>query len=306
MSITVGAVGSAEGGGLGKAPLVRPASLLEMWQEAARSARVARETGVPRGPVTGFSEIDRTMGGALEVGVHVVHGGPGSGKSAFCLQVAAQCGYECLLVTVEMSPLELLRRTTARVTDTYLGRLKSGELSVPESLALARRGLDAIPRVVFMDATRQPAPAAWILEAAREIRGRDGGPLIVVDSVHAWVQGVANEAAEYEALTQGVQALQQIAASLRVPVLAVSERNRAGMQSGGVSAGAGSRKLEYGAESVLELDRDKEGERFSGGDEARVRVKLSKNRHGSIGRPIILLFHGATQRFAEGERVCRD
>jgi len=68
-----------------------------------------------------------------------MHGQPGTGKTAFALQVAAQCGFPCLYVTCEMAPLELLRRHTARVTRTYLNRFKSGELSPRESLELARR-----------------------------------------------------------------------------------------------------------------------------------------------------------------------
>lgn len=300
MSITVNA-GGGQDDEKPLAPLVRPASLLEAWREVAQKARVARETGTPRGPVTGFDEIDHTMGGAMEPGVHVIHGGAGSGKSAFGLQVAAQCGYPCLLVTAEMSPLELLRRTTARVTDTYLGRLKTGELDVQESLVLARQGLAAIPHVVFMDATKVPAPAAWIATAAAQVRGSAASLLLIVDSVHSWVQGAAGDAAEYEALTQGVQALQHVAAQLKCPILAIAERNRASMEKGGVSGAAGSRKLEYGSESVLELDRKPEGERWSGGAEAQIQVRLSKNRHGAIGRPMVLMFSGATQRFREAK-----
>lgn len=48
-----------------------------------------------------------------------------------------------------MRPLELLRRVTARVTGTYLGRLKSGELDPPTSLRLARQWVAAAPRVVI-------------------------------------------------------------------------------------------------------------------------------------------------------------
>lgn len=300
MSITAQPYDGSGGDGKPLAPLVRPESLLGEWQTAAAKARRARETGTARGPVTGFPTIDQVMGGAMEEGVHVIHGGTGSGKTAFALQVSAQCGYPVLYVTVEMAPLELLRRTTARVTETFLGRLRSGELDVQESLALARQGLAAIPHVVFMDATRVGATAAWIAQAATQIRGGAESMLLVVDSVHSWVQGAASEAPEYEALTQGVQALQRVAVQLHAPVLAISERNLSGMERGGVTAMAGTRKLGYGAESVIDLDRKPASERWTGGAEAQIQVRLSKNRHGTVGRPIVLLFNGACQAFREG------
>lgn len=131
MSITVSAGGSSqEGHGKPVAPLVRPESLLEAWQATARAARIARETGVPRGPITGFTEIDHTMGGALEPGVHVVHGGAGCGKSAFA-QGPCRCAAASVHLPVgtgKAGPLHTrdglmrtLRRSLPRRADGALG-----------------------------------------------------------------------------------------------------------------------------------------------------------------------------------------
>ena len=93
---------------------------------------------IPSGPVTGFAQLDNELSGYLAPGIHVIQAAPGAGKSAFCLQVAASCGFPALYVTAEMGVLELFRRTVARETETFLGRLKSGELGLEAATKLAR------------------------------------------------------------------------------------------------------------------------------------------------------------------------
>jgi len=278
--------------------LVKLAGLLEDWQADAEAAHQAKTTGKPRGPVTGLSRLDRELGGCLHPGVNIVHGTPGVGKTAFCLQVAASCGCPALFVTCEMSPLELFRRVTARVTGTYLGRLKSGELTPAESLALARRGVQAAPLLAFADATQAFAAPAWIREVALAVRGDSPHLLLVVDSIHSWAEAAPGGLTEYDALNAGLAALRALSHELACPVLAVAERNRASMATGGLSAGAGTRKIEYGAEAVIDLSRPEDTKPDAKG-EVPVTAKLAKNRHGAVGGVVKLRWHGALQRFEE-------
>src|SRR5687768_2449406 len=89
------------------------AALLGEWEADAQAAFDARVKGIPRGPVTGLAGVDEALGGVLQPGLHVVHGGPGVGKTALGLQIAATCGFPALYVSAEMRPLELLKRLTA-------------------------------------------------------------------------------------------------------------------------------------------------------------------------------------------------
>ena len=278
--------------------LCRMSDLLDAWGHDAQAAYDAHALGVARGPVTGLEALDRELGGCWAPGLHIAHGQPGAGKSAFALQVAANCGCPCLYLTCEMAPLELLRRLTARATKTFLGRLKSGELRPVDSLLLARRGAASAPQLAMVDGTRAYASPMYLRECAHIVRGESKHLLIVIDSLHSWAESAAaTGATEYDTLNIALLSLKRLASELDCPILAIAERNRGAMQGGGLSAGAGSRKIEYGAETVIDLERG-EGAREDAAGEVEIKAKLCKNRHGAAGKSVALKFHGALQNFS--------
>lgn len=279
--------------------LVNLEGLLEDWQAEAAAAYAAQTSGNPRGPIAGIEKLDRELGGCFHPGINIVHGTPGVGKTAFCLQVAADSKCPVLYVTCEMSTLELFRRVTARVTNTFLGRLKSGEITPTKSLELARKAICTVPHLAFADATQAYASTEWIRDKALAVQGNAPHLLIVIDSVHSWAESADSTVPEYEALNAHLQSLRKLAASLCCPILAIAERNRASMDKGGLNAGAGTRKIEYGAEAVIDLKAAKEGTRPDARGEVPVTLTLAKNRNGAVGATVNLLWHGALQRFTE-------
>jgi len=283
----------------GDAPrLVRLSDLLGDWERDAEAARDDYMNGVPRGPVTGLPKLDRELGGCLQEGLNVVHGAPGSGKSAFALQLAGTCGCPALVVTCEMWPLELLRRHTARITGMFLGRLKNGELEPRISLELARKAIATAPQMAIADATRSFASPEWIRQAAEATRGTSRHFLIILDSVHSWCESLPGDIPEYDRLNAAIASLRTLSSTLACPVVAIAERNRASMSKGGLNASASTRKFEYSAETVIDLGRDEDAREDAGG-EVPITLILSKNRNGAAGRKVSLKFHGALQRFRE-------
>ncbi|RYG53778.1 hypothetical protein EON80_32355, partial [bacterium] len=271
-----------ENGVFDRAPLLRLGDALESFERDAYAAYTAKQTGQPRGPQTGFEALDRAVGYALVTGLHGVHGNAGAGKTAFGLQLAAHCGFPALFISCEMAPGELLRRHTARETKTYLGRFKSGELTPDGARSLALRAIQASPLLAILDATTAPATPDHIRDCAQIVRGDAKGLLIVVDSLQSWAESLPQEGGEYETLNSAVKVLRQMAHLLDAPILFVSERNRDSMKSGGLNAGAGSRKIEYGAETVFDLDRDMDA-RADGAGEVDITLRIAKNRHGAAG-----------------------
>jgi replicative DNA helicase len=284
-----------------KPRLFKLSQVLGDFRADADAAHEARTTGKPRGALSGLSTLDRELSGAFANGLHILHGNAGTGKTALALQIAATCQCPALFVTCEMSPVELLRRHTARVTGTYLGRLKSGEMRGQDAEAMALQAIEAAPHLAFVDATRAPARPEYLQECALIVRGQSKHFLLVIDSLHTWTQSTAADGAqEYEALNTSITSLQRLAANLACPLLMISERNRDSMKSGGLNAGAGTRKIEYQGETVIDLDRQSDAQE-NGAGEVEVTLRLAKNRHGSIGKPLPLRFNGALQKFTESE-----
>lgn len=102
------------------APLLPLAAIVEDLAADAAARRLAKTEGRPLGPVTGFSKLDSMLSGSLMPGLHILHGKPGSTKSAFALTIATQCQVPALFVSCEMGAVELLRRLIARHTAEYV------------------------------------------------------------------------------------------------------------------------------------------------------------------------------------------
>ena len=275
-------------------------NLIDSATAEAEARFNARQAGTPLGPETCLKSITDALGGALAPGIHVLNGKAGAAKTAFALQTACTCRCHALYVTCEMRPTELLRRIAARVTGQYLGRFKSGEMPPDTVRAYFQQAAASAPLLTLLDATAAELTPAFLEQQATALRDKyraDGHEhfLIVIDSVHAWTQGIESAAGEYDKLNASVTATQQLAAKLNAPILCIAERNRV-EKEGGLSSSAGTRKFEYGAESLIEID--KKDDQPDAKHDLKFEVTISKNRHGATTSKK-LIFNGARQEFRE-------
>jgi replicative DNA helicase len=279
----------------------------------------AKLTGQLIGPITGFPDIDDELCGALYPGLHVISGNTGTGKTAFCLQVACQCGFPALYVTCEMSSLELLRRIAARVTATPLHRFKHPKYSLPSAVMKShiRTAVESAPNLVIADSTLTFWDESSIREHAKQMKEISDTEhiLIVIDSLHSWASWLNCQ--EYDRLNLALRSLRGIASELQCPVLYISEQsktaNRENATGGdlGSSSPAGFRGIEYGAESVIGLRAEVEDYQENGKKRFRPKVDafgrtpltltFHKNRNGAPHKPLDLLFDGALQKFTVNE-----
>jgi len=266
-------------------------------------ARTLKEQGIAPGPVTGFASLDEELGGYLTPGLHVLLAAPGAGKTAFALQVGAQCGCPCLFVTAEMRVAELVRRVTARVTGTYLGWLRGGKMTEAQLQGVVERAAAACERLAFYDGTETPAVANTIRDAAAAVRGERfdaGHVLLVLDSLTDWAGGgIGGASEEYAATEAALTALKGVALSLPAPVLCVVHRNRAGQRGDAESrlfSGKGTGRIEYISETVINLEPN--GEPGADG-KTEIILRLLKNRNGQRGKALLFTFEGRLQEFTE-------
>lgn len=286
--------------------VVQLADLISDFVADTEAAALARDSGRPRGAITALPSLDDALGGYLAPGVHILQAAPGAGKTALALQTAARCECPALFVSAEMGLLELFRRLIARETGTFLGKLKSGELGAQGAMQLAARTVEKVPNLAIMDATRGYASPSLIRDAAEGLRARAQATtvLIVIDSLQVWARsaragrGELNAATEYDLINAALDGVASIGAELSAPVLAVSHRNRAGQKEGGMHAGKGSGDLEYMAETVIDLNREKDTQP-DGKGEVSITISIHKNRHGSPGVTFPVRFCGRLQEFRE-------
>lgn len=273
----------------------------------SEAAAAALASGTPRGPVTGLGELDRMLGGYLAPGLHVLQGGPGAGKTSLALQIASRCYYPSLYVTSEMPLLELFRRLVARETQTFLGKLKTGELGARETQRLALQTVEKLRRFAFMDGTRAYASPALVYDVAAGLRdkGEANNILVVIDSLQMWATGArASEqqlsaATEYDLINSGLDAAAEIATRLDCPVLMISHRNRAGQNDGGLHSAKGSGNIEYLSESLIDLSATKKQSQPDSNGEVEITLSIHKNRHGVAGTNLALMYSGRLQTFRE-------
>lgn len=278
-------------------------SLLCEAVDEATEAHEARRTGQPRGPITGLKTLDQKTGGALpKDALTMILGNTGAGKTAFASQIAAQCGCPAVYLTTEMSPVELLRRHTARETGVFLGRLKSGELPPAEFSRLVGQTARQLSALTIADATTAYASVTYLADVMETAKGDAKHAVLVVDSLHTWARGSGTGAGEYDTLNEHLTALGRLAKYACCSIVVICEMNRAAINASRDGAasnpntGAGTRFIEYSADLLLDLNAKKETD---GGGEREVVLTIGKNRNGAANETVKLEFNGALQRFRE-------
>lgn len=289
--------------------VVTLADLIKDISERAQNVADSRITGKPLGVVSGLGELDEMLGGFFAPGLHIVQSAPGAGKSAVCLQIAAECQTAALYVSAEMNLLEMFYRLIALKTQTFIKKLKNGETNGAEMFKKATATAQGVPNLSLMDASKFFASRDCIEKAADSWRSHleTNHLVIVLDSLQVWarsakgIEGVG-ESSEYDLINTAIESLSKIASRLDCPIICISHRNREGNKGqGGLHAGKGSGDLEYVAESVIELTpntkKDESLTDARGFYYTPVNIAIHKNRHGENNRSFNANFYKCFQQF---------
>lgn len=207
-----------------------PAVSLNQAIDAAEEAiRIASLRKGPAGISTGFRSIDDQLGGLEPGTLHVLGGRPGMGKSALGWQIAiaaARQGVGTLVVSLEMSAVELGRRALATVSSVPVWRMKRGMLLPGDSdlIVKARRTLRDLPLTIEDGGG---LTSAMISLKARSAKRKHGLGLVMVDHLHIVRPEDADMRAGATWATGRVSgAMKRLAKALDVPVLLLAQLSR--------------------------------------------------------------------------------
>jgi replicative DNA helicase len=256
---------------------------------------------------TGFIDFDELTGGLHDSELVILAARPSMGKTALALNMAEHIsidehgpGKAVLLVSLEMSALELGDRLLCSRARVNSHRLRNGQLNAEESRRLIQTAADVSRAPLFID----DSPSRNITEiaaTARRLKRQDSLSLIVVDYLQL-IEPDNPRDPRQEQVARISRRLKGLARELSVPILCLAQLNRQ------VEASRESRpQLSHLRESgAIEQDADvvafvHREEFYQNNEEDRERLKgqadllIRKQRNGPIGDIKLTWLHEFTR-----------
>lgn len=209
-------------------PVHTSTSLSDAFQAAADEAD-AIQSGEKRGIPTGFADLDRVAGGLLPGNLSLWAARPGIGKSAAVSNLAANIGIRggrrVLIISVEMSLLEIAQRMACsearvRVSDMRQGHMTDRDWS---RLARAQATVEDAPVDVIADAGLTLSSITSLIRAQK--RQHPDLEVVVVDYIQRIRHDNPSGERRNDVLDISV-ALTELARSLDLAVVAAAQLNR--------------------------------------------------------------------------------
>lgn len=187
-----------------------------------------RKDGIT-GITTGFKKLDFLLSGFQKSDLVILGARPSMGKTALVLDMArsaAKAGHGIALFSLEMSKEQIMDRIISSEAKVPLWRLRTGRLTDEMDFQMIQIALDSLSEMkIFIDDT----PTMNILQIrsmARRLQMEHALDMVIIDYVQLItpVRHSENVVQQFTEISHGLKAL---ARELNVPVLALSQLNRA-------------------------------------------------------------------------------
>jgi replicative DNA helicase len=255
-------------------------------------------TGVP----TGYTKLDQMTSGLQGGDLVVVAGRPSMGKTALALNiaeyVAVDNGLPVAVFSMEMSASQVATRMLGSIARVDQHKMRTGRLNDSEwgSLSDAMGKLHETP--IYIDEGGALTALEVRARARRLKRQFSKLGLVVIDYIQLMAASNAGENRATE-ISEISRALKAMAKELDVPVIALSQLNRALEQRPNkrpvMSDLRESGAIEQDADVILAIYRD-EVYNPDSPDKGKAEVNILKQRNGPIGT-VMLTFLGQYTRF---------
>ncbi len=278
-------------------------SLEEVGREMAEVIlRVKRGEPMAAGVPTGFTRFDEMTTGLQPGQLWVLAARPGVGKTSFALTLAlnaARRGHGVLLFSLEMTAHEIYSRLLCSEGDIDMHKFRASMLSPAEKdrMMETKDYIETLPLYIDDGAgTTHPLMRAKARRLAKD-RKLD---LVIVDYLQ--IMGSASKRTENRAIeiAEMSKGLKEMAKELRLPVLALSQLNRAADKRGAdepplLSDLRESGAIEQDADLVAFLQRNTRAEPP---ECFKTEVHIAKQRNGPVGK-LYLTFLASRTSFGE-------
>ena len=252
-----------------------------------------------QGTPSGFTQLDRVIGGMNNSDLILVAGRPGMGKTTFAGNIAQNIATrqkkKVAIFSLEMSGEQLVMRMLSSAASISSTSLRTGELTGDEWINLAASADELSKSPVYIDDTAGITPAEM---KAKLRRVRDLGA-VFIDYLQLMSTGGRRSENRVQEVSDITRSLKIMAKDLNVPVVLCSQLSR-GPESRQdhrpmLSDLRESGSIEQDADIVLFLYRDGYYNQESA-EQNVAECIIAKNRHGETGR-VNLSWSGQYSRF---------
>jgi replicative DNA helicase len=253
-------------------------------------------TGVP----TGYTELDRMTAGLQPSDLVILAGRPSMGKTALAMNMAAhaaiQMNIPCAIFSLEMSKEQLVQRLLCSEARVSGSKLRGGFLAESDWPKLTRAAGLLSEAPIFIDDT----PAITVLEIrakTRRLQKEKGIKFIVVDYLQL-MRGIGRIESREREIAEISSSLKALAKELKIPVLAISQLNRAVENRQDKRPQMAdlreSGSIEQDADVIMFVYRDEVYNRESP-EKGMAEVIIGKQRNGPIGFTKLAFLHEFTK-----------
>jgi replicative DNA helicase len=188
-----------------------------------------RNKGGILGVPSGFTKLDKLLGGFQKSDLIVLAARPAVGKTSLALNIAVNAakryGQRVAFFSLEMSNEQLVQRLLAAETGINQQRLRLGEVEDDEWQMLVEAAGVLSDTMLFIDDT--PAMSALELRTkARRLQAEFGLDLIIVDYLQL-MRGDARAENRVQEISYITRSLKSLARELEAPLIALSQLSRA-------------------------------------------------------------------------------
>jgi len=259
------------------------------------------------GFASGFPRLDEMTSGLQRSDLIIVAGRPGTGKTSFALALARNIAIRekagIGIFSLEMAKEQLLERLLCGEGKVSLHKLRGGYIPSAKWRDLAMAAGKLQKATIVIDDT----PGASILEIrakARRMASQHKIDMIIVDYLQL-VEGASRSDVREQEIAHISRSLKKLARELNVPVIAVSQLNRAVEQREKkyprLADLRESGAIEQDADVVMFIYREDyyrqpDEESAKSGAASEAELIIAKQRNGPLGR-VTMNFHKAYASF---------
>jgi replicative DNA helicase len=243
-----------------------------------------------RGVPTGFTDLDNKLSGLQKSDLIILAARPSMGKTSLALDIVRKAAINhrvpTAIFSLEMSAQQLVDRMLSAESQVDAWKLRTGHnLSVEHDFKAIGEAIGKLSDAPIYIDDQAGNNILKMRSVARRLKNEKGLGLIVVDYLQLMVptntRGSDNLVQQ---VTEISRSLKNLARELEVPVLALSQLNRAVEQRGGkprLSDLRDSGSIEQDADLVIFIHREPDQE--GGGRKEEAELLIEKHRNGPTG-----------------------